>query len=179
MTARALTAAAAITAAIALTGCGIDDGASTPPPTTTTASVPTQKSPPAPSSTTSTTTAAATPVPVLDDPRAPSTPALRRAVRAFFTSYVAYVYGADPRLPAPASDQLQAQLTARGPIAGLEDLHPRLRELRVAPIAADLAAVSASVDDGRKDGQLQEIPARMRLVDGQWQATSVAAGEQE
>ncbi len=175
MTARALTAAAAIAAAIALAGCGLDTSTQPPATTTTTAAV----KAPSPASTATNATSPAAPVPVLDDPRAPSSPALRRAVRAFFTSYVAYVYGHDRRLPAPASEQLQAQLAARGPIAGLEDLHPRLRELRVAPIAADLAAVSASVDDGRKDGQLQEIPARMRLADGHWQATSVAAGEQE
>ena len=178
MTARALTTAAAIAATIALAGCGMDDD-SPPAPATTTATVAAQESTPAPTTSTATTTTAATPVPVLDDPRAPSAPALRRAVRAFLTSYVAYVYGADAELPAPASEQLRAQLAARGPIAGLEDLHPRLRELRVAPIAADLAVVSASLDDGRKDGELQEIPARMRHIDGQWQATSVAAGEQE
>jgi hypothetical protein len=40
-------------------------------------------------------------------------------------------------------------------------------------------AVVALVDDGRSSGQLQEIPAQLRLVDGRWQATSVAAGEQE
>jgi hypothetical protein len=176
MTARALTAAAAIAAAIALAGCGVDD-ASTPTVPATTATVATREA--TPPATTSTTPVPAAAVPVLDDPRAPSTPALRHAARAFFTAYVAYIYGTDPRLPAPATEQLQAQLAARGPITGLEHLHPRLRELRVAPIAADLTAVSASVDDGRKSGELQEIPARMRLIDGQWQAVSVAAGERE
>jgi hypothetical protein len=176
MTARALTAAAAIAATIALAGCGLDD-ASTPTVAATTATVATHEA--TPPATTSTTTTPLAPVQVLDDPRAPSTPALRRAVRDFFTAYVAYIYGTDQRLPAPATEQLQAQLAARGPITALEHLHPSLRELRVAPIATGLAAVSASVDDGRKSGELQEIPARMRLIDGQWQAVSVAAGEQE
>jgi hypothetical protein len=173
MTARALTAAAAIAAAIALASCGSD---STP---TASSSVTIGASTSSSTPTSTTWTRPAAPVPVLDDPRAPSPPALRRAVRAFFTSYVAYVYGHDRRLPAPATEQLRAQLAARGPIVGLEDLHPRLRELRVAPISAGLAAVSASVDDGRGDGQLQEIPARMRLVDGRWQVASVASGEHE
>jgi hypothetical protein len=176
MTVRALTAAAAITAAIALAGCGMDD-ASTSPATTAATSAAAPRSTPAPPSTTA--SGPVTPVPVLDDPRAPSTPALRRAVRAFFARCVAYVYGTGEDLPSPATEQLRAQLAARGPVPGLEDLHPRLRELRVEPISADVVAVSASVDDGRKDGELQAIPARMRRIDGHWQATSVAAGEQE
>lgn len=171
MTARGLSAAAL--AALAIAGCGAD-AASAPTPSTTAA-----PSPAATPSTTTSTPSTPSRVAVLHDPRAPSTLALRRAVRAFFVSYVAYIYGDDERLPAPATEQLQRELAASGPVAGLEDLHPRLRELRVAPISADVWAVSASVDDGRKDGQLQTIPARMRRVDGRWQATSVAAGEQQ
>jgi hypothetical protein len=170
MTARALTAAALATLAIA--GCGAD-GASTPPPKASTAAA-------APSSSSTTATAPAprpAAVAVLDDPRAPSTPALRRAARAFFAGYVAYIYGEDDRLPAPATEQLRRELAATGPVAGLEDLRPRLRELRLAPISVDVWAVSASVDDGREDGQLQTIPARMTRVDGRWLASSVAEGE--
>jgi hypothetical protein len=174
MTARALTAVAAIAAAIALAGCGNDPPA--PPPSATTM--------PSTSSTTSTTTPSAAvpaivPRALVEDPGHPSTPALRAAARDFFLSYVAYVYGHALAVPGPATEDLASQLRAQGPVPGLEQLHPVIARLLLRDVTPRSVAVVALVDDGRSSGQLQEIPAQLRLVDGRWQATSVAAGEQE
>jgi hypothetical protein len=174
MTARALTAVAAIGAAIALAGCGNDPPA--PPPSATTM--------PSTSSTTSTTTPSAAvpaivPRALVEDPGHPSKPALRAAARDFFLSYVAYVYGHATAVPGPATEDLASQLRAQGPVPGLEQLHPVIARLLLRDVTPRSVAVVALVDDGRSSGQLQEIPAQLRLVDGRWQATSVAAGEQE
>ena len=177
MTARALTAAAAIVAAIALAGCASDPGASPAPKAATTAS--TSSTTPA---TSTTTPAAAVPAIVpralVEDPGQPSTPALRTAARDFFLSYVAYVYGQATATPGPAAKDLARQMRAQGPVPGLKHLHPIIARLLLHDVTPRSAAVVALVDDGRPSGQLQQIPAQLRLVDGQWQATSVAAGEQ-
>lgn len=176
MTARALTAAAAIAAAIALAGCGGDPSMSAPsaPTTASTSTTPA-----------ATTTAAAAAVPAIvpralvEDPGHPSTRGLRAAARDFFLSYVAYVYGHASAVPGPVVEDLAGQLRAQGPVPGLEHLHPVIARLLLRDVTPRAAAVVALVDDGRSSGQLQEIPAQLRLIDGRWQATTVAAGEQE
>jgi len=179
MTARALTAAAAITAAITLASCGRDStptassgvtigtstSSSTPTPTTRTAAL----APPA---------RAIVPRALVEDPGHPSTPALRAAARDFFLSYVAYVYGHATAVPGPAVEDLASRLRAQGPVPGLEDLHPVIARLLLRDVTPRAASVVALVDDGRASGQLQTIPAQLRLIDGRWQATTVAAGEQ-
>jgi hypothetical protein len=178
MTARDLTAAAAIAAAIALAGCGNDPSAPAPSATTMPSTSRTSTS----STTVTTTTAAAAPAIVpralVEDPGHPSTPALRAAARDFFVSYVAYVYGHATAVPGPAAEGVAAQLRAQGPVPGLEQLHPIIARLLLRDVTPRSAAVVALVDDARPSGQLQEIPAQLRLVDGHWQATNVAAGEQ-
>jgi hypothetical protein len=139
---------------------------------------------PSTSSTTSTTTPSAAvpaivPRALVEDPGHPSKPALRAAARDFFLSYVAYVYGHATAVPGPATEDLASQLRAQGPVPGLEQLHPVIARLLLRDVTPRSVAVVALVDDGRSSGQLQEIPAQLRLVDGRWQATSVAAGEQE
>jgi hypothetical protein len=192
MTTRALTAAAAITAVLALVGCGSDQA---PAPSQTVA---TSTSSSTPTTTTPRAVPAIVPRALVEDPRHPSTPALRTAARDFFLSYVAYVYGHATAVPGPASEDLASQLRAQGPVPGLEDLHPVIARLLlrdVTPRSATVVAlgdggrarrrwsrpatVVALVDDGRPSGQLQEIPAQLRLIDGRWQATTVAAGEHE
>jgi hypothetical protein len=175
MTARALTAAAAIAAAIALACCGSDStptdsssvtiGASTSSSTTRTAA-------PAPAA------SAIVPRALVEDPGHPSTSALRAAARDFFLSYVAYIYGHATAVPGPAAEDLASQLRAQGAVPGLEQLHPVIARLLLRDVTPRSASVVALVDDGRASGQLQEIPAQLRLIDGRWQVTAVAAGEQ-
>jgi hypothetical protein len=180
MSARAVTAAAAITALLALAGCGSDPATSL---TTTAASATTAAATSLTTQPTTTTTATAVaaivPRALVEDPDHPSTPALRAATRDFFVSYVAYVYGHDTAVPAPAAEDLARQLRAQGPVPGLKQLHPVIARLLLRDVTPRSASVVALVDDGRASGQLQEIPAQLRLIDGRWQATSVAAGEQE
>jgi hypothetical protein len=116
---------------------------------------------------------------LVEDPGHPSTPALRAAARDFFLSYVAYVYGRASAVPGPAAEELARKLRAQGRVPGLEDLHPVIARLLLRDVTARSATVVALVDDGRPSGQLQGIPAQLRLIDERWQATSVAAGEQE
>jgi hypothetical protein len=178
MSARAVTAAAAITALLALAGCGSDPAAPAPAPSATTAAA-TSSTPQPTTTTTATAVAAVVPRALVEDPDHPSTPALRAATRDFFVSYVAYVYGHDTAVPAPAAEDLARQLRAQGPVPGLKQLHPVIARLLLRDVTPRSASVVALVDDGRASGQLQEIPAQLRLIDGRWQATSVAAGEQE
>jgi len=174
MTARALTAAAAITAVLALAGCGSDHAPAPAPSQTVAAST----SASTPTTTTAPAVPAIVPRALVEDPGHPSTSSLRAAARGFFLSYVAYVYGHAARVPGPASEDLAGQLRAQGPVPGLEDLHPVIARLLLRDVTPRSATVVALVDDGRPSGQLQEIPAQLRLIDGRWQATTVAAGEQ-
>jgi len=176
MSARPLTAAAAITALLALAGCGSDPAA--PAPSATTAAATSSTTQPTTTTTTGTAVAAIVPRALVEDPDHPSTPALRAATRDFFVSYVAYVYGHDTAVPAPAAEDLARQLRAQGPVPGLKQLHPVIARLLLRDVTPWSASVVALVDDSRASGQLQEIPARLRLIDGRWQATSVAAGAQ-
>ena len=179
MTARAVTAAAAIAGVLALAGCDSDSASTASSGVTIGAST----SASTPMSTTR-TSAPAPPAPMIvpralvEDPGHPSTLALRTAARDFFVSYVAYVYGHATALPGPASEDLASQLRAQGPVPGLEQLHPVIARLLLRDVTPGSASIVALVDDGRASGQLQTIPAQLRLIDGRWQATTVAAGEQ-
>jgi hypothetical protein len=180
VTARALAAAAAaaIVAVLALAGCGGDPAAAPSVTTPASTSSATRSTPTTETAETAGGVPAIVPRALVEDPGHTSTPALRSATRDFFLSYVAYVYGHATAVPGPAVDDLVSQLRAQGPVPGLEQLHPVIARLLLRDVTPRSASVVALVDDGRASGQLQEIPARLRLLDGRWQATSVATGEQ-
>jgi len=99
--------------------------------------------------------------------------ALGRSASAFFTSYMTYVYGHGGTIDR-AAPKLRARITDDGPVPGLEHLKPRVVRLLIADQYAKRATVTAIVDDGRRDGSVQQVPSEFRQINGKWLAVSVA-----
>jgi len=161
---RAILAVAAASALAA--GCGAQSSNSTSTPAASTPPAPQQKP------------ATSRPPAIFGDPyrdgRYPA--ALGRSAAAFFTSYMTYVYGHGDSIDR-AAPSLRARITDAGPVPGLEHLTPRVIRLLIADQYAKHANVTAIVDDGRRDGSVQQVPAEFRRINGQWLAVSVAGDE--
>jgi hypothetical protein len=161
---------AACAAALSMFGCGLMGRHEDPKqPTTTTPVV--HDAEPSPAA------ASAGPRVYTDpDPQHPRTPpALRASAAAFYSGYVAYLYGRSHLLPPFAAPAVLEQLRRSGAIPQLRALRPKVTEIYLHFLDDDRVTGLAVVRDGRETPQ--SIPATFQLDDGQWTATGVAEGE--